>query len=546
MNVKKIICAAMFCSLIVSAALPINANADDLFQTRVVSDSNIGIVSSMSSADMNAFYNGSNVNAQNYINNTRWSKPIDSYLSSCPDGKMLRFQNTNEGNCYLAEYYNSGLARTKSVLVPKELEIFGGFFNAGDCYVVITGSENSAESDKAEVVRITKYDTNWNKISSDSLYGANTVGPFEAGSLRMARCGDYILIRTSHKMFKYIDGKNHQSNMTIQYHIPTAKITDSFTDIKNNLEGYVSHSFNQFINVENGNIVAVDHGDASPRSIALVKYTTDCSNGKFKPDPFKTPCTVIDAVKIKGNLGENDTGVSLGGFECSDSNYLIAGNIVADPQDYKNGYAARNVFIASVDKKTDNVKMNYITRFTKYDNGVDNPQFAKIGDNRFILLWTRCNNSKVYYTEIDGSGNVKGETYEMDANLSDCKPEVIGNKLTWYVWNGKNMIFYSIDLKDISKNYANALNYDQIVNANPIYGDMDDDGNITAGDSLTVLRASVGLENLDELYRELADVDSNGTISSADALEILRFSVSLPTKSCCGQRMNNETPFEPV
>jgi len=63
---------------------------------------------------------------------------------------------------------------------------------------------------------------------------------------------------------------------------------------------------------------------------------------------------------------------------------------------------------------------------------------------------------------------------------------------------------------------------------------------------LTVLRASVGLENLDELHRELADVDSNGTISSADALEILRFSVSLPTKSRCGQRMNNETPFEPV
>lgn len=546
MNFKKIICAAMVCSLFVSAVLPMNANAAELSQTHIVSDSNYDIVSSTSSPEMNAFYSGSNINSQNYINNLRWSEPINSYISSCSNGKMLRFQNTNNGNCYLAEYYNSSFKCVKTVFVPKELELFGGFYNAGDCYIVITGSPNSEESTNAEVVRITKYDTNWNRISSDSLYGANTVIPFEAGSLRIARSGNYLLIRTSHLMFKYTDGRNHQSNMTIQYDISSAKITDSFTDIMNNSVGYVSHSFNQFITVENGNIIAVDHGDARPRSIALVKYTTDVSNGKFTPNAFKTPCTVIDAVTMKGTIGENDTGVSVGGFETSDSNYLIAGNIVADPQDYKNGFAARNVFIAAVDKKTDNVKMNYITKLTKYDNGVDNPQFVKIGDNRFILLWSKCNTSKVFYTEIDGSGSVKGETYEMDANLSDCKPEVINNKLVWYVWNGKNVIFHSIDLKDISKYSSNAFNYDEKTTVNPMYGDMDDDGSITSGDSLVVLRESVGLEHLDSLHRELADVDGDNSITSGDALEVLRCSVSLPTNSRCGEKKSNSTPFEPV
>ena len=68
-----------------------------------------------------------------------------------------------------------------------------------------------------------------------------------------------------------------------------------------------------------------------------------------------------------------------------------------------------------------------------------------------------------------------------------------------------------------------------------IYGDVNNDGKITSADSLLILRASVNLENFDELTTKLADVDENSKITSADSLEVLRYSVSLPSPTKVGQ-----------
>ncbi len=64
-------------------------------------------------------------------------------------------------------------------------------------------------------------------------------------------------------------------------------------------------------------------------------------------------------------------------------------------------------------------------------------------------------------------------------------------------------------------------------NASGLMGDMDDDGTLTSGDALTVLRNSVGLQTLDSAKLKLADMDGDGTITSADALTVLRKSVGL-------------------
>ncbi len=58
-------------------------------------------------------------------------------------------------------------------------------------------------------------------------------------------------------------------------------------------------------------------------------------------------------------------------------------------------------------------------------------------------------------------------------------------------------------------------------------GDMDNDGVITSGDALMVLRASVGLVKLSAPQEAAADVVKDGTINSSDALKILRVSVDL-------------------
>ncbi len=58
-------------------------------------------------------------------------------------------------------------------------------------------------------------------------------------------------------------------------------------------------------------------------------------------------------------------------------------------------------------------------------------------------------------------------------------------------------------------------------------GDIDGDGNITAADARLALRASVALENLDEVQKKAADADGDGNITAADARLILRASVGL-------------------
>lgn len=124
---------------------------------------------------------------------------------------------------------------------------------------------------------------------------------------------NYLLIRTGRVMY---DG--HQSNITFQLDMDTMKITDSYTDATNITAGYVTHSFNQFIKVENGHIIAVDHGDCYPRSIVLTKYNSDLSSGRFSGR-----CTSADVLKFAGTImSGNATGGSAGGFEISDSSYF--------------------------------------------------------------------------------------------------------------------------------------------------------------------------------------------------------------------------------
>ena len=70
-----------------------------------------------------------------------------------------------------------------------------------------------------------------------------------------------------------------------------------------------------------------------------------------------------------------------------------------------------------------------------------------------------------------------------------------------------------------------------------IYGDLDNDNEITSADSLLILRQSVGLENFDDVEQKLADVDGDESITSADALEVLRYSVGLPATSNIGEKL---------
>lgn len=399
-------------------------------------------------------YTGNNMERQNY---SRWSRPIYSYLSTTEDGNLMRVQYEQYADAkeITVQYYDASYNIIDIKKIPEELPIFGGFYETDSNYFLLTGQSNKEESPNIEVFRITKYDKAWNRITSTGLYDCNTVIPFDSGCARMEESGKYLLIRTCHKMYKYSDGLNHQANVTIQLDMEKMEITDSYTEIMDNEHGYVSHSFNQFIKVENNHIIAVEHGDATPRAIVLLKYKTDMSEGKFTPD-YRTKCDVVNILAFPGERGQNNTGASVGGFEISNSSYLVAGSSVV--QDEKNlEHVTRNIFVAAVDKETSEVTTNWITNYAEGENTASTPHLVKIAEDRYILLWSREEerngeiNREVYYTEIDGLGKPVGEMHHFVGQLSDCVPIVFNHKLVWYTYEKGISTHYGIDLADLSR-----------------------------------------------------------------------------------------------
>ena len=388
-------------------------------------------------------YSGSNVNAQDYV---QWSDTVKSYLTVCDNGNYMRVQSGAIEGKLLVEYYSSDFEPLSTKLIDNELPVFGAFYDSGNNYYVLSGQENPKQNDSLEVFRITKYDKNWNKIKSCGLYGANTTVPFDAGSARMTHSGDHLLVRTCHEMYKSSDGNNHQSNVTIEVDMPSMTITDSYTGIMNVDYGYVSHSFNQFIKTDGNHIVALDHGDAHPRSAVLVKYNSDFTTGKFFPSYFEQVSNIDVVTYPEYTSGHyNYTGAAIGGFDVSSSSYIVAQSTV--DLDYINTSKTRNVYVSAVSKDLSTNKLNKITSYAEGTDSASAPQLVKINDNSFLLLWVR--DTKVSCVKLNADGTVNGSIHTFEGSLSDCQPVIKNGRAVWYVYDKNNVTFNSLNLSNL-------------------------------------------------------------------------------------------------
>ena len=388
-------------------------------------------------------YSGSNVNDQDYV---QWSDTVKSYLTVCDNGNYMRVQSGAIEGKLLVEYYSSDFEPLSTKLIDNELPIFGAFYDSGNNYYVLSGQENPKQNDSLEVFRITKYDKNWNKIKSCGLYGANTTVPFDAGSARMTHSGDHLLVRTCHEMYKSSDGNNHQANVTIEVDMPSMTITDSYTGVMNVDYGYVSHSFNQFIKTDGNHIVALDHGDAHPRSAVLVKYNSDFTTGKFFPSYFEQVSNIDVVTYPEYTAGHyNYTGAAIGGFDVSSSSYIVAQSTV--DLDYINTSETRNVYVSAVSKDLSTNKLNKITSYAEGTASASVPQLVKINNNSFLLLWAR--DTKVSCVKLNADGTVNGSIHTFEGSLSDCQPVIKNGRAVWYVYDKNNVTFNSLNLSNL-------------------------------------------------------------------------------------------------
>lgn len=387
---------------------------------------------------------GTNKSFQDY-SQYNYATPITSYMSVCASGELMAVRALTSG--VEVAYYNSQYKLTKSLTVKKELPLFGGFYETENNYFILTGQENPNQNNSAEVIRVTKYTKAWKRMGSVSLSGCNTTIPFRAGSARFTHNGNVLVVRTCHQMYRADDGLNHQANMTFSIDIEQMSVINSHDYVHNTKSGYVSHSFNQFIKYVDGSLVAVDHGDAHPRSVCLIKYNQNAFLSKYSTGTNG----LYTMLSIPGISGDNYTGVTVGGFDASSAAYVVVGTSEL------NSKGAHNIYVSTLQKSSSTPSLKYITSYTKGNGSASTPHLIKFSDKYFMVLWE--NGDDVYYVLLNTKGEQYGSIRKMKgAALSDCTPVVYKGNVTWYTHNENDVTFYSINTSDLTKTSKTTVN----------------------------------------------------------------------------------------
>ncbi len=411
---------------------------------------------------------------------------VKSFINQDTDGTITRVELIN-GNVFVEEY-TKDYEYISTKQLPLELPKFGGVYFGNDYNFIVFGQSNKlAESPDREVLRIVKYDKEWNVIKSTSVLGANTVNPFSSSNLTMVEKNGTLYIRTSHQMFKSPnDGKNHQASMMFSLNIDSMEVTGKQVVVANNGIGYVSHSFSQNITTNGSELFVADLGDAFPRSVIIMR------GQNFTGEGIK----YIEAFPIPGNTGQNTTGINLGGIAYTSgtstsaitaetinvNNVLVAGRMEANYEtDWQKATEVRNIFVL-VANATDNGAFggSYMVPITNYVRPADatnaikttTPKLVKVSDDKLFVIWNEyvgsiAGTSTVKFVEIDNNGLPVSDIQTIDAMLSDNQPFVSGDEILWYATTGDVPTFYTLNSTTQTLTSASAIgttfNYEPII-----------------------------------------------------------------------------------
>ena len=394
-------------------------------------------------------------------NYNRWAVPIHSYLFENIMGGLTRVAYANDH--ILVENYDSQFRYLAGRRLEMELPIWGGF-HAGKKYnFIVVGQNNPNEDDSVEILRVIKYDKNWNRLDHASLYGVNTTKPFNAGSVRCSEYNGELFIRTCHEMYHASDGLNHQACATAAIREEDMSITDAWYGVMNLDYGYVSHSFNQYVIVDQeARLVCVDQGDAYPRAAVLIRYPFKADTGKFSAD-YKHPAEHVEIIHYAGEIGDNKTGASIGGLGETSTGYLIA-----HTYDGKGGGGFRIPYLSYISKDGLQVT-NRVLPYASNDSACP-PSLVATGPDTGYVLWDQANDAAndnmihyivnddgsyteykpevphvddtLFYTQYNADGSFGEVKTAPDAPLSDCHPILYYGNVVWYVTDHSGPTFY--------------------------------------------------------------------------------------------------------
>ena len=357
------------------------------------------------------------------------------------DGSKIRIEN----------YDDSFQIQSKKSL-DMELSLWGGFYAGSDSYYIVEGQNNTEEDDDAEVIRVIRYDTSWNRkgaakiTGNPQLFGGDVRYPFDYGCVEMTEYNGKLYVVTGHE--GYVDpmyNQGHQGFLMLE--VDEATMTGQIVDCDH------WHSFAQYIANKGSDLYVLEQSEGS-RCTKLSRYRTG--------DLYNS-----DSIPVLNYGGSRDSAwaiaccASVDGMALSDKNILCLGtSIDQDNYDNATSYTPYNIYLTitpMADFTEDATKVKWLTDYTDEGKSFLGAKITKINDDRFMISWEEYNpiqtastddslsGSVLHYLFVNGSGEKLTKEFTAAAPISDCQPIVKDSKVFYYASNGSMVNFYTID-----------------------------------------------------------------------------------------------------
>ena len=399
------------------------------------------IIGTMISANLSAKAESGSELMPGTINDLSYEKIVNSYLSVCEGGYMRVYVDKT---VYI-EYYDEKLNILSKKSIEPELPMWGGFYAAKEAYYLVEGQRNSDCKNGTEVVRIIKYDKNWKRVGSGSIYSEEGWDyeirrPFDAGCVNMTEQNGILYVFTSRE--GYIDemyGRGHQGMMLISLNEKTME-----TKI---VEANLNHSFTQFIDSDEKWLYLYELSEGS-RATILSRLQPETA-GSYKKIPVlkyggqRTSVWSIPTYAYADDVAVSDHSVLGVGYSIDQSMYDEA-----DRSD-NNIY---NIYLTVTPKDSfteADTKLIWLTDYKEKVNSFYNLSLAKVNDNRFMVMWEEVQGTeqrvaydssnpndpfsggKLHYLFVDSNGNKVSKEFTASASASQCKPILNDSKMIY-------------------------------------------------------------------------------------------------------------------
>ncbi|MBO7450789.1 MAG: DUF4214 domain-containing protein [Clostridiales bacterium] len=350
---------------------------------------------------------------------------------------------------YVEEYNDDLVISTRREIVM-ELPIYGGFYSSSDAYYIAFGKNNTDEDTNAEVIRVVKYNKNFQRVSAavikgDTAFGHQVRYPFYHGNVSMTEVNGTLYLTTGHQ--GYVDPQynmGHQGYLMIA--INESNMTGKIVDAD------LWHSFSQHIKSKDSSNVYLFEESEGSRQLQLSKFNTSTNKRSIisvmDMGGTHTSAWAIPTYCQGCDLELSSTGVLCVGSSIDQSRY--------DDTTYTKTYNVLVTYTPYTSFTSSGTTLRWLSDLPA-GTTIKDVKIAKISDDKFIVLWnyglgdvTKASEDPLsaytfYYCFINGKGEKIGDTKSFTGSLSECNPICKNGKIIFSSSTSGVVDFYTID-----------------------------------------------------------------------------------------------------